>query len=98
VKKWPEIKRIAFVNPYPYYAKGVNEARLYPPLGRACLSAVLEQKNIECKIIEGAAYRLVDFVSGLLLLTVSIDALLFLFLISIISRFCKINLIEKSPI
>lgn len=58
MKNWPDIKRIAFVNPYPYYAKGVNEATLYPPLGLAYLSAVLEKQNIECKIIEGAAYRL----------------------------------------
>lgn len=58
VKKWPEIKKIAFVNPYPYYAKGTNEATLYPPLGLAYLSSVLEKQNIECRIIEGAAYRL----------------------------------------
>lgn len=58
VKHWRDIKKIAFINPYPYYAKGVNEATLYPPLGLAYLSSVLEKYNIECQIIEGAAYRL----------------------------------------
>ena len=54
------IKKIVFINPYPYYAKGINEATLYPPLGVAYLSAVLEQKNIECRIIDAAAFRLTD--------------------------------------
>jgi radical SAM superfamily enzyme YgiQ (UPF0313 family) len=58
VKHWQDIKKIAFVNPYPYYAKGTNEATLYPPLGLAYLCSVLEKYNIECRIIEGAAYRL----------------------------------------
>lgn len=58
VKHPQSIKRIAFINPYPYYAKGTNEATLYPPLGLAYLSAVLEKYNIECKIIEASAYQL----------------------------------------
>jgi len=53
-----QIKRIVFINPNPYYAKGINEATLYPPLGIAYLSAVLEEHDIECKIIDAAALQL----------------------------------------
>lgn len=52
-----KIKKIVFIGAYPYYAKGINEATLYPPLGVAYLSAVLEKQNIECKIIDAAVFR-----------------------------------------
>lgn len=46
------IKKVLFVNPYPYYAKGINEATIYPPLGLAYLAAMLEKHNYSCKIID----------------------------------------------
>lgn len=49
-----KIKKVVFIGAYPYYAKGVNEATLYPPLGVAYLAAVLEKNNIECEIIDAA--------------------------------------------
>lgn len=44
--------RVVLVNPYPYYAAGINEATVYPPLGLAYLAAVLRNHSIECKIID----------------------------------------------
>ena len=37
-----EIKKAIFVNPFPYYAEGINEATIYPPLGIAYLASVVE--------------------------------------------------------
>src|SRR3989338_2543489 len=45
-------KRIAFVCPYPYYARGINEATLYPPIGLASIAAYLEKNGAECIIID----------------------------------------------
>lgn len=52
------IKKVVFINPNPYYAQGINEATIYPPLGIAYLSSVLEKNNIECKIIDAAVLKL----------------------------------------
>lgn len=46
------IKKIFFINPYPHYAKGINEATIYPPLGLAYIAALLEKNNYQCKIID----------------------------------------------
>ncbi|HLD07271.1 MAG TPA: radical SAM protein [Candidatus Nanoarchaeia archaeon] len=46
------VKKVALVNPYPYYATGVNEATIYPPLGLASIAAVLEKNGFICKIID----------------------------------------------
>lgn len=51
-------KRVALVNPYPYYAEGINEATIYPPLGIAYIAAVLRKHGIECKIIDANVLRL----------------------------------------
>ncbi len=53
-----EIKRIVFVNPFPYYAGGVNEATLYPPLGIAYLASVVEAKGVVAKVIDANILRL----------------------------------------
>jgi radical SAM superfamily enzyme YgiQ (UPF0313 family) len=45
-------KRVVLVNPYPYYAAGINEATIYPPLGIAYIAAVLRNHSVECKIID----------------------------------------------
>ncbi len=45
-------KKIAFVCPYPYYARGINEATLYPPIGLASIAAYLEKQGATCIIID----------------------------------------------
>ena len=47
-----KIKKAVFVNPFPYYAKGINEATMYPPLGIAYLASVVEAQGVEAKIID----------------------------------------------
>lgn len=47
-------KRIAFVCPYPYYARGINEATLYPPIGLASIAAYLEKNGAQCIIIDAS--------------------------------------------
>ena len=45
-----EIKKIIFVNPFPYYAAGINEATIYAPLGLAYIAAYLrEYLKVECE-------------------------------------------------
>ena len=46
------LKKIAFVCPYPYYARGINEATLYPPIGLASIAAYLEKHDVTCIIID----------------------------------------------
>lgn len=50
--------RVVLVNPYPYYAAGINEATIYPPLGLAYIAAVLRDHTIECKIIDANVLQL----------------------------------------
>lgn len=45
-------ERIAFVCSYPYYARGTNEATLYPPIGLASIAAYLEKHGAICIIID----------------------------------------------
>lgn len=45
-------KRILLVNPYPYYASGIGDVTMYPPLGLAYIAAVLERAGHECRIID----------------------------------------------
>ncbi len=45
-------RKIAFVCPYPYYARGINEATLYPPIGLASIAAYLEKYGAQCIIID----------------------------------------------
>lgn len=52
------MKKITLVNPYPTYAKGVNEATVYPPLGIASIAAVLEKEGYECTIIDANILQL----------------------------------------
>ena len=44
--------KLAFICPYPYYARGINEATLYPPIGLASIAAYLEKQGTECNIID----------------------------------------------
>lgn len=53
-----KIKKAVFVNPFPYYAKGINEATIYPPLGIAYLASVVEAQGVEAEIIDANVLRL----------------------------------------
>ena len=55
-----EIKKIIFVNPNPYYAKGTNEATIYPPLGMGYLASIMEKEGYECKIIDAIILNLTN--------------------------------------
>ena len=46
------ISKVTFINPYPHYAKGINEATIYPPLGIAYLASMLEKHGYKCRIID----------------------------------------------
>ena len=50
--------KIVLVNPYPYYAYGINEATIYPPLGLAAIAAWLEQQGATCKIVDANIFHL----------------------------------------
>ncbi|MBU1135672.1 MAG: radical SAM protein [Nanoarchaeota archaeon] len=52
--------RIAFVNPFPYYAKGINTATIYPPIGLAYMAAVLRKRGLECIIIDANILRMTN--------------------------------------
>jgi len=52
------IQKATFINPYPSYAKGINEATVYPPLGLAYIASSLEKHGISCQIIDAHALRL----------------------------------------
>ncbi|MBI2651799.1 radical SAM protein [Candidatus Woesearchaeota archaeon] len=52
------INKIFFINPYPHYARGTNEATVYPPLGIAYLAGMLEKHGYECKIIDANILRM----------------------------------------
>ena len=46
-------KHIVLVNPYPYYAEGINESTVYPPLGLATIAAYLQKyAQVTCKVID----------------------------------------------
>lgn len=49
-----DINKIVLINPYPYYASGINEANVTPPLGITYIAAYLREKipNINIKIID----------------------------------------------
>ncbi len=47
-----QYKKVAFVCPYPYYARGINEATLYPPIGLASIAAYLEKHGAQCIIVD----------------------------------------------
>lgn len=53
-----KVKRVAFVFPFAYYAKGLNNATIYPPLGLAYMAAVLRNKGFECIIIDANVLRM----------------------------------------
>src|SRR3989344_4914324 len=50
--------KIVLVNPYPYYAYGINEATIYPPLGLAAIAAWLEQQGATGKIVDANIFHL----------------------------------------
>lgn len=54
------IKKIIFINPYPHYARGTNEATFYPPLGIAYIAGTLEKSGYECKIIDAALFQILN--------------------------------------
>ena len=45
-------EKVVLVNPYPYYAVGINEATIYPPLGLAVIAALLEKNDFKVQIID----------------------------------------------
>ncbi len=52
------IQKVILVNPSVQYAKEVNEATAYPPIGLAYIASFLESKGISCKIIDANLLRL----------------------------------------
>jgi anaerobic magnesium-protoporphyrin IX monomethyl ester cyclase len=52
------IRKAVFINPYPSYSKGANEATVQPPLGIAYIASSLEKHLISCQIIDAHALRL----------------------------------------
>ena len=52
------IKKAVLINPFPYYAQGINEGTIYPPLGLASIAAFLEKNKFECKIIDANVLRM----------------------------------------
>lgn len=53
-----QYKSIVLVNPYPYYATGINEATIYPPLGLASIAAYLEKYSFVCQIVDANILQL----------------------------------------
>jgi radical SAM superfamily enzyme YgiQ (UPF0313 family) len=49
---------MAFVNPFAGYARGVNSATVYPPLGLAYMAAVLRNRGYEVLIVDANVLRL----------------------------------------
>lgn len=47
-----KIFKAVFVNPFPYYAAGINEATVYPPLGLAYFASFLRQKGLDIRLID----------------------------------------------
>ena len=45
-------KKICLVNPFPYYAGGVNEGTVYPPLGMATMATILKERDFPVKLID----------------------------------------------
>ena len=52
-----KVKKVALVNPFPYYAKEYV-ASILPPVGLAYLAAVLRERDIECIIIDAQILRM----------------------------------------
>ena len=46
------------INPFPYYAKGIHESTVYPPLGLAYLGATMESNGIDCRILDANILRM----------------------------------------
>jgi len=55
-----QLKKIFLINPFPYYASGINEATIYPPLGLAYIAAFVRQYGFECKILDANVLRLTN--------------------------------------
>ncbi len=53
-------EKVVLVNPYPYYAIGINEATIYPPLGLAVIAALLEKNNFKVQIIDANILRMMN--------------------------------------
>lgn len=51
------LKKIILVNPYASYAKGTNNATVYPPMGLAYIASVLEKHGHQCHIIEAGIHH-----------------------------------------
>lgn len=53
-----KIGKVVLIRPFPSFAKEINEATNYPPVGLAYLASFLESKGITCKIIDASLSRL----------------------------------------
>jgi radical SAM superfamily enzyme YgiQ (UPF0313 family) len=53
-------KRVVLIRPFPFFAREINEATNYPPLGLAYIASFLESKGVNCKIIDANLLRLED--------------------------------------
>lgn len=55
---FPRIQRLLLINPYAWYARGVNESTIYPPVGLSYVAAIAERCGIQCAIIDAAVLKL----------------------------------------
>lgn len=74
-------KSVVLVNPFPYYADGINDATVYPPLGIVYLASVLAEKGVRVKVIDANILKqgndevlnqIVDFKADLVGISLSI--------------------------
>ncbi|MBW2975693.1 cobalamin-dependent protein, partial [Candidatus Woesearchaeota archaeon] len=50
--------KAVLIRPFPSFAKGINEATNYPPLGLAYIASFLESTGVKCRIIDANLLRL----------------------------------------
>lgn len=51
-------RKVLLINPFPHYAKGINEATIYPPVGLAYIASMLEKFRHECEILDANILRM----------------------------------------
>jgi radical SAM superfamily enzyme YgiQ (UPF0313 family) len=49
------------INPYPYYASGIQEDTIYPPLGLLYLAAVLEKNGFSASVLDANVLKLSNY-------------------------------------
>lgn len=52
------MKKVSLIAPYPYYAKGTNNATVYPPLGLLGIGTFLKRKGLDVQIIDANVLKI----------------------------------------